>query len=216
MNYSHKPGLTFYMLLILCFGSAAAGVARADTVTFTGTRTNQTPGAAPGGRCAPRLTVNINPRPGTADFSTGTSNFGTFTSIQSQCITPPIPAPFDNGLFTWTFAGGDTLTGTTFGALTGIFNPTITSVLNTMENYTITGGTGIFAGATGNILGLGTVTFTPGSFPLANLSLNGTITAPGLTAVPEPTTMVLLGTGLAAIVAKVRRRRKTHGDDQEA
>ncbi|MDQ3753943.1 MAG: PEP-CTERM sorting domain-containing protein [Acidobacteriota bacterium] len=146
--------------------------------------------------------------PDTADFSTGTSNFGNFTSIQSHCITPPVPAPFDNGLFTWTFASGDTLTGTYFGALTASGTP---GVFNDTENYTITGGTGLFAGATGNILGIGTVTFSPNSFPLSNVSLNGTVTT-----VPEPTTMILLGTGLAAMVAKVRKRRKTHGDDEAA
>lgn len=212
MNYSHKAGLAFYMLLILCFGCVAADVAYADTVAFVGTRTNQTPPASPSGRCSAtgQFTVNISPRPGTADFSTGTSNFGNFTSIQSHCITPPLPAPFNNGLFTFTFTNGDTLFGTYFGALTGTFIPNAFSVLTDTENYTVTGGTGLFAGATGNILGIGTLTFTPGSFPVSVNNLNGTITT-----TPEPATMVLLGTGLVAIAAKVRRRRETHCDAEE-
>lgn len=194
--------LASLIFVVLCLGSATT--ARADTVAFTGTRTNQGPPAAPGGRCSPAFTVNINPSTGN---STGTSNFGNFTSIQSHCITPPLPAPFDNGLFTWTFASGDTLAGTYFGALTASGAP---GVFNDTENYTITGGTGLFAGATGNIIGSGTVTFAPGSLPISNVILNGTVTGPGLTAVPEPTTMLLLGTGLAGVSATVRKRRKAN------
>ena len=53
------------------------------------------------GRCGPgRSTVSIQPGPGS---STGTSNFGDFTSTQSHCITPPVPAPFDSGEFTYNF-----------------------------------------------------------------------------------------------------------------
>ncbi len=190
----------FLSSLAVLFLGLSTGAARADTVTFTGTRTNQNPPGAPGGRCAPALTVTIDPSSGP---SNGTSNFGTFTSVQSHCITPPVPALFTNGVFTWTFASGDTLSGTYSGALTGTL-----PILNDTENYIVTGGTGLFAGATGNILGIGTVNFASGGFPLANVVLNGTITAPGLQAVPEPTTMLLLGTGLAGIAAKVVRRRR--------
>jgi len=44
------------------------------------------------------------------------------------------------------------------------------------------------------------------SFGIDNIMVNGTPAAPS--AVPEPTTMLLLGTGLAGVMAKVRKRRK--------
>jgi len=99
-------------LLLGAAATLASAPAVAKIVTITGVRDNVNPLAPLGvGRCGPgRSTVSIQPGPGS---STGTSNFGDFTSTQSHCITPPVPAPFDSGLFTYNFADGDTCSGPT-------------------------------------------------------------------------------------------------------
>ncbi len=56
--------------------------------------------------------------------------------------------------------------------------------------------------ASGNLIGIGTATSTISS-TISHIGIRGTITT-----VPEPATLVLLGTGLAGVVAKVRKRRK--------
>jgi hypothetical protein len=200
----------FALLIALLAGAAAAPLtsAGAATVMFTGTQSNTNAPGAPGGRC-PGFTVSI------ADaapfFSTGASNFGAFTTTQSHCLDtpPPIAAgsgavAYYAGLFTYAFAGGDTLFGAYGGMLT---NSGSTGLVDNLQTFSITGGSGRFAGATGGFLGTGTITFAPGKPPLSQLTFRGEINAPGI---PEPASWALLivGFGIAGSALRNAAQRR--------
>jgi hypothetical protein len=201
MNSLRK--ITIPAILALIFSGVT--IARADTVAFTGTRYEMAPAASPGGTCTPALTLIINSSVGAA---TGSSDLGAFTVDENACFVAPFPIAITNGVFTFTFDDGDTLTGTFSGSASRITIPT-GHILNIDQTYIITGGTGSFTDATGSISETG-IGMSTGIYAINNYTFDGTITAPGLQAVPEPTTLMLLGTGLAATMAKFRRAHKNH------
>ena len=173
--------------------------ASAAVVSFSGAQMNvDAPTGPAAARCGGQVTVNIGNGPGAS--STGTSNFGSFLSTQSHCISPPPPVSYDQGLFEYDFASGSTLVGTYTGDLTanspGLFNNT--------QDFTVTGGTGIFAGATGSFVGIGLVDFR-GPTPSAHLTFNGTLNAPGI---PEPSTWAMLIAGFLGAGVAARRARR--------
>ena len=119
-----------------------------------------------------------------------------------------VPASVMNN-FTASFnSGADTFTGTDsvlFGPPNDMGLPTFASTL------TILGGTGMFSGAAGLATATGVAVRPsgppgPGQVTMLSFSGSGHITAPGLAAIPEPATMLLMSAGLAGI-AIIRKSR---------
>ena len=107
----------------------------------------------------------------------------------------------DNGIFTWSFANGDTLTGTMFEDDTTMNFATNTGPF--LQNLTFTGGTGAFAGVPQDHFGQRVA-----DRPTFTITGSGTLTAPGLTAISEPGSMPLMVGGLLAMFLRYRRFSK--------
>ena len=191
--------------------SAALGLGLASpslgaTLAFSGDFSNSNLPAASGGRCA-ALTVTIANGPGPL-FASGSSNFGDFTGSQSHCLDsgPPLAigsadVPYYDGLFTFSVAGGETLSGTYYGLLS---NSGVAGIVDNIQHFTITGGTGLFADATGSFLGTGQIRFAGGP-PVATLTISDGVIR---TAVPEPASWALFLGGFGVIGAAMRRRQR--------
>lgn len=188
-----KLSLTSVALLALLIGATAT--AKANTITFNGT------GA---GISVP----TSDPSKPMFDFlakGTYTTPFGTFTLIEPGSVNFAVvntdgTSP-NKGTFTFSLPNGDNFSGTFVGTITPPNQQGDTTFALT---YTITSGTGIFAGVTGTGTSTGPLNaFT--SVYTDRISL--TITTP--TPIPEPATLLLLGTGLLGAATRFRRRQRS-------
>jgi hypothetical protein len=181
MKIAHFAGLTFILgaLALPVQAGSIAGTFEGDsTLTATGT--------------AGVYTQSFS---GDGDDTT----YGAFTPQSTSTIdfSGPPQILFSDGNLTETFADG-TWFGTTSGSGTGNGQGSATFTVD----FVITGGTGDFAGVTGEATLTGTITQSSPTTESISGSYTGT-----LNSAPEPASMMLVTAGLAGLGLLRRRGR---------
>jgi len=128
------------------------------------------------------------------------TTYGAFTPVSQSTIdfSKPPTILISDGMFTETFSKG-----TLFGTSSGNGTASGAGTATVMIDFVFTGGTGFFAGATGEATFTGTITTTS---PTTE-SITGSYVGE-LSIVPEPSTLTLLVPAIAiAAVATVCSRR---------